>query len=88
MAARLDFREPTYIPGVGFLAVTITNQEVWGDTWSECAERQAGADEVAIDHARKCPEDNPFAPDLLDLAAEEPTSQIRDAADAAGYPGY
>lgn len=31
---------------------------------------------------------NPFTPDLRALGAEEPTSQIADAADAAGYPTF
>ena len=85
----IDTAEPAFDRDLGqYVAVTIVDSEVYGLTWTECLERLIGANETALAHAAKCPDDDPFAPDLLALAAEPVTSQIEDARQAAGYPGF
>jgi len=86
-ATIIDTAEPTFDTDLDqYVAVTVTGLEVYGLTWTECFRRLVGANETILAHAAKCPADaDPFEPDYAALAAEEPTSQIRDAADAAGY---
>jgi len=75
--------EPQYDPTIGqYVALTVTGSEVYGNTWTDCLRRLQGANECAIDHADR----NPMEPDWRQLAQDaEPTSQVADAADAAGY---
>ena len=82
----IDTAEPAFDRDLGqYVAVTIVDSEVYGLTWTECLERLIGANETALAHAAKCPDDDPFAPDLLALAAEPVTSQYEDNRDAAGF---
>ena len=82
----IDTAEPAFDPGLGqYVATTLVNTEVYGLTWTECLERLIGANETALAHAAKCLDDDPFAPDLLALAAEPVTSQIEDSREAAEY---
>ena len=52
--AIVDSAEPTFDPNLGqhgqYVAVTLLNLEVYGDTWSECFAKLVGANECAIDH--------------------------------------
>ena len=86
----IDLAEPTFDPSLDqFVAVSgLTGLPSFGDTYTKCLLALAGADAVALAHAAKNPDEDPFTPDYLDLAAEEPTSQYRDSAEAAGYPGF
>jgi len=85
--ATIDTAEPMYDDELEqYVAVTIVGTEVYGLSWTECFERLAGANATALDHAARNPDEDPFAPDYAELAGEPVTSQIRDAADAAGYP--
>ena len=87
--AIIDTAEPTFDPDLEqYVAVTLVGTEVYGLTWTECFERLAGANATALAHAAKCPDDDPFDPDYAELAAEPVTSQYRDSAEAAGYPGF
>jgi hypothetical protein len=52
-----NLTEPVFDPTLRqFVAVTLVGLEVFGFTWSECAERLSGANEAALDHAARCPD--------------------------------
>ena len=56
MASIAQATEPQFDAEMGqFIAITITGLEVYGETWTECAERLFGANDTAVAHAMRDP---------------------------------
>ena len=89
--AIVDLAEPTFDPNLGqhgqYVAVTLLNLEVYGDTWSECFAKLVGANECAIDHAMYCPEDDPMGLACTFGPCARCNPLMRGQCDWSGYDG-
>jgi len=86
--AIVNLAEPTFDPILRqFVATALTGQEVFGWTWTECAARQSGANECAIDHAMYCPEDDPMGLACTFGPCARCNPLMRGQCDWSGYDG-
>jgi len=56
MASAAQATEPQFDPEIRqYVAVALNGLEVYGDTWSECADRLFGTNDVVVAHALRDP---------------------------------